>query len=217
MESGIAQGYLKEIYRRQGAERALGTTELGRALNVSPASASEMTDRLRVRGLVTKTASKGIVLTGKGRREAVSLLRRHRLSERFLADVLGMGWKDVHDEACRLERSISAEVESRLDDLLGHPPTCPHGNPIPDRHGQTVGETFVRLSALGEGRHARVGRIAEEGRRILDYLSGIGIQPERELTVQKVAPFEGPLLIRVGTAQYPLARAIADIIWVRET
>jgi len=106
MATPIVEEYLEAIYKLQGAGKALGTTELGKELRVSAASASEMTDRLVQRGLAEKMKDTGIRLTRKGQRAALELIRRHRLSERFLVDVLGMDWKDVHDEACRLEHAI---------------------------------------------------------------------------------------------------------------
>src|SRR5512142_3055540 len=112
MATPIVEEYLEAIYKLQASQKALGTTELGKELKVSPASASEMTDRLAEKGLVARVKEKGITLTRKGEKAALELIRKHRISERFLVDVLGMDWKDVHDEACRLEHAISPEVES---------------------------------------------------------------------------------------------------------
>ena len=211
----IVQEYLEAIFKLQSVEKPLGTTELGKELKVSPASASEMTDRLAGKGLVSRDRTKGITLTPKGRKDALEIIRKHRISERFLVDVLGMDWKDVHDEACKLEHVISPEVESRMEALLDGASTCPHGHPIPDRRGRTHEEPGRLLSALKKGDRGVILKISEEKRGLLEYLSALGMLPRREVCVEEVAPFNGPLLVRVNGAQYALGRDIAEKIWVR--
>ena len=216
MSTPIVEEYLEAIYKLQAAGRPLGTTELGRELKVSAASASEMADRLVERGLAEKDREHGITLTRKGEKAALELIRKHRISERFLVDVLGMDWKDVHDEACRLEHAISSEVESRMEKMLGNPATCPHGHPIPDRQGRTVAERVRKLSALKRQQSAVIARVAEEQRSFLEYLATLGMMPGSEVHVEQVAPFDGPLLVRIGGASYALGREVADKIWVKE-
>lgn len=216
MATPIVEEYLEAIYKLQEAERALGTTELGRELKVSPASASEMADRLAEKGLVARARDRGITLTRKGQKAALELIRKHRISERFLVDVLGMDWKDVHEEACKLEHVISPEVEARMDALLGSPATCPHGHPIPDRMGRTAEAPVQRLSSLGRGQAGVIAKIAEEERGLLEYLATLGMMPGGEVLVEQVAPFSGPLLIRISGASYALGREVAEKIWVKE-
>jgi len=216
MATPIVEEYLEAIYKLQCSGRALGTTELGKELKVSAASASEMTDRLVEKGLAEKVRDRGITLTRRGRKAALELIRKHRISERFLVDVLGMDWKDVHEEACRLEHAISPEVESRMEALLGNPVTCPHGHPIPDRSGKTAEVPARRLSGLKRNQSGVIARIAEEQRGLLGYLATLGMMPGSGVTVEQVAPFDGPLLVQVGGATYALGREIAEKIWVRE-
>jgi DtxR family Mn-dependent transcriptional regulator len=216
MATPIVEEYQEAIYKLQAAGKALGTTELGKELKVSAASASEMTDRLVEKGLVEKVRDRGITLTRKGQKAALELIRKHRISERFLVDVLGMDWKDVHDEACRLEHAISPEVESRMEKLLGNPATCPHGHPIPDRQGRTAEEPVRRLSGLKRNQAGTIAKIAEEQLSLLEYLATLGMMPGSDVHVEQVAPFEGPLLVRVKGATYALGREIAEKIWVKE-
>ena len=216
MTTPIVEEYLEAIYKLQAAEKTLGTTELGRELKVSPASASEMADRLAEKGLVARVKDRGITLTRKGQKAALELIRKHRISERFLVDVLGMDWKDVHEEACRLEHAISSEVEARMEAMLGSPATCPHGHPIPDRQGHTAEEPVQRLSGLGKGRTGVIAKVAEEERGLLEYLATLGMMPGSEVLVEQVAPFSGPLLVRIGGASYALGREVAEKIWVKE-
>ena len=216
MSSPIVEEYLEAIYKLQTPDRPLGTTELGKQLSVSPASASEMADRLEEKGLIDKGREKGITLTRKGAKAALQLIRKHRLSERFLVDVLGMDWKDVHEEACRLEHAISPEVESRLEAFLGNPATCPHGHPIPDRLGRTVETRARRLSTLKKNQKGVISKIEEERRGLLEYLATLGMMPKSTVTVEQVAPFNGPLLVRVNGAGYALGREVAEKIWVKD-
>jgi DtxR family Mn-dependent transcriptional regulator len=222
MATPVVEEYLEAIYKLQaGGQRpgsgghGPGTTELGRELKVSPASASEMTDRLVERGLVEKAREHGIRLTRKGEKAALQLIRTHRISERFLVDVLGMDWKDVHEEACRLEHAISPEVESRMEEMMGNPATCPHGHPIPDRSGRTAEEHLRPLSGMKRSQSAVIAKIAQEERGLLEYLATLGMLPGSEVRVEQVAPFDGPLLVRVRGASYALGRSVAEKIWVK--
>jgi DtxR family Mn-dependent transcriptional regulator len=174
-----------------------------------------MVERLSARGLVEKSRDAGIVLTLKGREEALRLIRKHRISERFLVDVLGMDWKDVHDEACKLEHVLSEEVETRMESLLSDTATCPHGQPIPDKTGQTSEAPVRALSTLKRGESGSIAKIASEKRDLLGYLATLGMMPRSTVAVEQVAPFEGPLLVRVNGASYALGREIADQIWVK--
>ncbi len=216
MASPIVEEYLEAVYKLQSDGRRLGTTELGREMAVSPASATEMVDRLCARGLAERTRDAGIVLTLKGREEALRLIRKHRISERFLVDVLGMDWKDVHDEACKLEHVLSEEVETRMEALLSDRATCPHGHPIPDRSGQTSEPPAHPLSTMKRGETGSISKIASEKRDLLEYLATLGMMPRSTVEVEQVAPFEGPLLVRVRGASYALGREIAEKIWVTE-
>jgi len=202
MESPIVQEYLEAIFKLLEDAKGLGTTELGRELGVSPASASQMTDRLARKGLVEKSREKGIALTPKGREAAL--------------DVLGMDWKEVHEEACKLEHVISPEVETRMEAMLDNAGTCPHGHPIPDRLGHTAEQQMRKLSSLKRSQTGIIAKISEERRELLEYLATLGMMPECPVSVEQVAPFDGPLLIRVKGASYALGREIAEKIWVRE-
>jgi DtxR family Mn-dependent transcriptional regulator len=216
MESPIVEDYLEAIYKLKENSGKLGTTKLGKELAVSPASASEMMERLVEKGLAAKDKEKGIQLTRQGKKAALRLIRRHRISERFLVDVLGMDWKDVHEVACKLEHAITPEVESRMEGLLRNLDTCPHGHPIPDRLGRIVEPPLLRLSGLKMGQTGVIAKIAEENRELLEYLATLGMMPEAAVKVEQVEPFEGPLLVRVKGATHALGRKIADKIWIKK-
>lgn len=211
-----AEEYLEAIYKMQRGDEPVTVGRLAAELGVAPPSVSEMIGRLRGAGLVEeRTEGRGITLTAVGAAEGASLVRRHRLSERFLVDYLGMPWDAVHEEACKLEHVLSPEVEARLADHLGNPLTCPHGHAIPGEDGSLVEEAMRPLSQLEPGEQALIGCITEEKSDLLRYLASLGLLPDTSITVESVAPFNGPLLVRVGAAQYALGREVTDKIMVR--
>jgi len=159
-------------------------------LSVSRPAVSEMIRRMESEGLVQVDAGGRITLTGEGTELATTVVRRHRLAERFLTDVLGLGWTDAHSEAGRWEHVISPLVEAAMVKVLDNPTTCPHGNPIP-------GSDYVRpvraaaLIDLGVGGHFRVERIPEElehQKGQLAYLEQAGMTPGRVGAILAIAP-----------------------------
>jgi DtxR family Mn-dependent transcriptional regulator len=215
--SESVEEYLEAIYKLSHGDGAGGATVslLAAALQVSPPSVSEMLGRLRATGLVEEGNGRGVALTRQGQREAASLVRRHRLSERFLTEYLDVPWDEVHAEACRFEHAISPEVEARLAAQLGYPRTCPHGHAIPDENGLCTDEPLRSLAELEPGQGATIGRISDEEPELLRYLASLGLLPETRVAVESVAPFGGPLLVRVAGAQYALGREVAGKILVR--
>jgi DtxR family Mn-dependent transcriptional regulator len=212
-----AEEYLEAIFKLQRGDEPVTVKRVATELGVAPASVSEMVGRLRAAGLVEErtTRRRGIVLTEVGTVEGATLVRRHRLSERFLCDYLDMPWDAVHDEACKLEHVLSPEVEARLAQQLGNPLTCPHGHAIPAEDGSLVEESMRALSELQPGQTAVIGCITEEKSDLLRYLASLGLLPDTPVTVESVAPFNGPLLVRVGGSQYALGREVTDKIMVR--
>ena len=206
--------YLEAIFKLQRGDESLTVRRLADELSVSPPSVSEMLARLRTAGLVSP-AEQGIALTAQGEAEGARLVRRHRLSERFLVDYLGMSWDAVHDEACKFEHVLSPEVEARLAEQLGDPRTCPHGHAIPDEDGSLTEEQLRPLSHFGAGEAGVIGCITEESADLLRYLGSLGLLPDTPVEVQSIAPFGGPLLVRVAGSEYALGREVAGKIMVR--
>jgi DtxR family Mn-dependent transcriptional regulator len=207
--------YLEAIFKLQRRARPVTVKRLADELRVSPPSASEMVKRLRGAGLVAEPGAEGIHLTEEGETEGARLVRRHRLSERFLVDYLDMPWDAVHEEACKFEHVLSPEVEARLAEHLGNPRTCPHGHVIPDADGSLVEEDLHPLVELKPGEQGVIGCISEEDGDLLRYLASLGLLPETSIAVEAVAPFGGPLLVRVAGAQYALGREVAGKILLR--
>jgi len=208
--------YIEALYKLEQNNTTVKPSMLAHDLNISQPSVTEMIKKLSDDGIVTQSRESGIKLTQKGIRSAARVVRRHRLSERLLTDIIGIPFEEVHEEACKLEHVISPDVEKNLELILNNPKTCPHGNPIPDIKGKTVSEALDRLSALKPKQKGIIEKITEEGRDFLKYLATLGLMPQMEVEVEQVAPFDGPLLVRVSGASYAIGREVASKIWVKK-
>mgnify|MGYP000038283757 CR=1 FL=1 len=202
-----AEGYVRYLDVTGGPPRGHGKgTEKGRGKGASGGA-----------GRGQGRARREITLTPKGQRAARTLVRRHRLSERFLTDVLGLDWESAHREACRLEHVLSPEVEGKLAEMLGNPETCPHGYPIPDENGHIKEEEEIKpLCDFCVDERGCIARVEEEEPQLLQYLASLGLLPETDIEVKDVAPFGGPLLVKVGDTQYALGREVASKIWTKK-
>ena len=206
--------YLESIYKLQEEQHPVSTSRLAEHLKLSAPSVSEMVKKLAGRGLVFQS-EKGVCLTDDGKSLAKKVIRRHRLSERLLTDILGFKWDEVHDEACRLEHAISPEMEDRIAESLGNPKTCPHGHPIPDKDGKLIKEKVKRLSDLKAHEKGIIVNVFEEDPKMLKYLASLGLIPDVCVKVEEVAPFGGPLIVCVAGSRYALGREVASKIKVK--
>lgn len=206
--------YLLTIYKLNQQQGRAGNTQLANWLGVSTASITEMIKKLTEKGLVERKG-RSLFLRPEGRAIALKVIRKHRLAERLLTDHLKIPWDHAHEQACRLEHILSDQVVDALEEFLGFPTTCPHGHPIPDKQGQLELVDAPPLADFPEGSTVVVERVSEESPEILRYLEGVRIFPGEEISISKIAPFEGPLLIEIHKEALPLSREIASKVWVR--
>ena len=204
--SEAIEDYTKAIYTlAQRASSPVGTSELAQRLGVTPATATAMLKRLDERGLVRHQPYKGVTLTPAGERLALEVIRHHRLLESYLAEVLGMAWDRVHEEAEVLEHYISEDLERLIAAKLGEPSHDPHGDPIPGPELAPLGEDGSRpLSELRPGQTATFARVSDADPEMLRYLAERGIGPGAELTALERQPFDGPLLVQAAGGQHSL-------------
>jgi DtxR family transcriptional regulator, Mn-dependent transcriptional regulator len=207
--------YLEAVYRLEREGPGVTTSGLASALGVAPASVSGMLKKLAKDGFVEQVARGEVRLTQKGLAVGVRVLRRHRLAERLLTDVLGMPWDQVHDEACMLEHAISSKVEARLLELLKDPTTCPHGQPIPPDDLSEPPRNGEPLAQAPEGLRGRIESVTEEFPEILRYLGDIGLRPGEHITIVHKAPLGGPLTIEVNGAQHAISLELAGLVTVK--
>jgi DtxR family Mn-dependent transcriptional regulator len=206
--------YLEAVYRLEREGPGVTTSGLASELGVAPASVSGMLKKLAADGYIEHRARGDARLTPKGLEVAVRVLRRHRLAECLLTDMLGMPWDQVHAEACRLEHAISARVEERLVAVLGDPKTCPHGHPIPPADGSDPPRPGVPLAQVGTGEPAVMHGVTEEVSEILRYLGDIGLRPGAQVTVIEKAPLGGPITISLGGKTHAISLELARMIVV---
>jgi len=183
--SAAAQEYLLALRVMAVDGSRVTAAQVGRHLGVSTQAASEMFRRLTADGLVAQAEGRELVLMDPGRAVADAIFRRHALLEWLLTSVVGLGWAESDEEAARLQGAISPRVEARLDEMLGHPETCPHGNPI-DAATARRRPPGVPLSTLEAGEHATIYRIteeAEEDKALLSYLEARALRPGARITV----------------------------------
>jgi DtxR family Mn-dependent transcriptional regulator len=183
--SNAAQEYLLALRVMTGDGGPVTAAQVARRLGVSTQAASEMFRRLGADGLVRQAAGRELTLTSAGRTAADAIFRRHALCEWLLTEIVGLGWAESDTEAERLQGAISPRVEARLDELLGHPETCPHGNPL-DLETAERRPAGTRLSEVNAGERATIYRIteeAEEDAALLSYLEARGLRPGAPIMV----------------------------------
>lgn len=208
MPSQSVEEYLEAIYRIGGETGTVNTCELAAMLGVAPPSVTTMLARLTRDGLVEHTRYKGIKLTSEGREMAASMIRRHRLSERLLTDVLGMPWHKVHDAACKLEHVMTGEIEEHAYKALGEPERCPHGQML---RGDDS-ESLIALSCVEPGSKVRVVKLAEENEEFLIAVEKLGLIPSAEVTVSSISDSGVRYLAAGNEHQIPID--LAGHVWV---
>lgn len=214
--SSQAEEYLEAIYRLEQKGGFARTMELAKSLNVVPGSVTNTIENLKRKGLVIHRPYKGVKLTENGRKIASSVLRRHRLAERLLTDILHLDWSEVHDQACKLEHALSPEILKPLEKALGHPKRCPHGNPIPTNCGGIFEEETVALSELGAKMSGVIVKITEEKTETLQKLARLNLTPGKRVEVEdKIVP-SGSLTIRVEGESCTIDHDLASIIYVKK-
>lgn len=204
------EDYLKAIYEIETGpgQGTVATNEIAERLSVAPASVSGMVRRLADQGLLEYERYRGVRLTPQGRRVALQTIRRHRILETYLTEVLGYPWDRVHDEAERLEHAASEELIDRMAAALGEPTVDPHGAPIPTREGAIHEVESMSLAELPRGEPARLSRVGDDDPRLLRYLDELGLYLGAVVTVLDRAPFEGPVTLRVGGGKDAYDRVI---------
>lgn len=218
MTTQAIEDYLKTIYEilQEHNLETVSTTLLAKQMEVAPASVTGMIKKLADMRLVLYEPYHGVKLAPAGRKIALEVLRHHRLIERFLAEALGVPWDRVHEEAHKIEHVLSEDLEERMDDLLGHPATDPHGSPIP-RHDGTIDESaHTRLAELAVGQLATVAQVSDHDSALLRYLGEMGLYPQTQVTVLSVAPLDGLMTLRIGPAQRAVSRAVANEVFVSD-
>jgi len=214
--TSATEEYLEIIYKLQKKSGVATTSDLARALKVTPGTVTNTIARLEKESFVIHEPYRGVRLTEKGRRIALRTIRKHRLSERLLTDLLNVEWERVHEAACKLEHSISDEIAKKIEKALGHPKTCPHGNPIPTECGGIIEKSSEPLSEFNIGDKGVIAKITDERRELLEYLSSLEVRPDKIVEIVDKAPFGGPITVRIEGKNHAISREIASLIEARK-
>jgi DtxR family Mn-dependent transcriptional regulator len=213
------QNYLKHLYEEQQRSREdlLPTGRLATALAVTPGTATSMVKTLADAGLVDYEPRSGVRLTSAGQRQALQVIRRHRLIELFLVQTLGLDWSEVHEEAEELEHALSDKVLDRLDAFLGHPQFDPHGDPIPGAKGKLVRTAQKNLADCELGQTLRVARIVDQDAQFLQFVHAQGLMPGTKVAVESRDKLADAVIVRAeGRAVLTLGTSAAGKILVEE-
>ncbi|MCU0466431.1 MAG: metal-dependent transcriptional regulator [Anaerolineae bacterium] len=215
--SPAMQEYLAEAYRLayyQGEAQYVSTSALARVLNVSDPAVTRMVQRLRDAGYLDHEPYKGVRLTAEGEREALKNIRRHRVVERFLTDVMSFGWHEVHEAADALGGTVSDVLVERMAEMAGHPRRCPHGEPIPTIDGVMPRVVDRPMTEVSEGEMLMVSRVNSHDESVLKYLDGLGLKTGASFTLAERAPFNGPLRLDINGHAHHIGHELAGVLRV---
>ncbi|MCW4008061.1 MAG: metal-dependent transcriptional regulator [Candidatus Bathyarchaeota archaeon] len=233
MTQKSSEDYLKTIYELSQNGKAVGTTEISQTLKIAPASVTEMLKKLANKGYITYSPYHGTTLTSEGRRIAEKIVRKHRLLERFLHDVLKIDKEKVHSQACEMEHSLSDEAEESLCRFLRHPDSCPDdGKMIPpcnlqiescakciqlhEKGLEEEGKHNQRLIAISSLKEGQCGKIAfiRGGRNMVQRLLDMGLTPGTRICIVRIAPLGGPVELAVRDSKLAIGKGVASKIFV---
>ena len=205
LASQTVENYLKAIYVAQGshddADGLVPMGQLASALGVVPGTATTMVKTLAESGLVRYEPYAGVRLTAAGERLAALVLRRHRLIEQFLVQVLGMNWSEVHEEAERLEHAVSERLIDRIDEMLGRPAVDPHGDPIPGPEGELARQTYPDLLSAPVGCGLVVARVMAQDGEFLRFIEQRNLKPGQRVEIETRDAASDSVTVRSETGE----------------
>lgn len=215
--SRSVEDYLKAIYGISERGEAASTSAIAEALSVQPASVTGMVKRMAESGLLEHAPYRGVRLTNRGTREALKVLRRHRIIETYLCERLGYAWEDVHEEAERMEHAASDRLVEHMAAALQFPSHDPHGAPIPTSGGEIEATDFSTLADAEPGADLRVRAVRDEDPDRLRFIEAAGLTPGAHLYVDEHQASEGLVAVHVGGREgraHALRRDLAALIYV---
>lgn len=211
------ENYLKALHYLHQKNSDISLTELGKAMQVSKPTVSDMVKKLQRQGWIEYEKYRPLRLTKKGKKTAALIVRKHRLAEMFLAQFMGFGWEEVHDMAEELEHIKSDKFFDRMDELMGFPSVDPHGSPIPDKEGNLKNVHYKLLSQMPEGSKVTLRALRESSTDFLLFLNKKGLQLGKEISIIHVEPFDNSMTISYpGSSETVISEAISKRLMVEE-
>ncbi|NLE04961.1 MAG: metal-dependent transcriptional regulator [Crenarchaeota archaeon] len=209
-----AEEYIETIYRLQKRFGIAKTNSLAKALGVVPGSITNTIEHLESHNLVVHKPYQGVKLTKQGEKIALNLIRKHRLAERLLTDVLNAHWSTVHEDACKLEHAMTKNLVNLLDERLGHPKFCPHGNPIPTENGLIEEQQGVVLTETDVGENYLITNIIDGEKKDLEILAKKNMYPGVKILIKKIDPQE--IFFQTHGITQSVNTQLASIVMVRK-
>lgn len=217
MQNISKEDYLSTIYKHRESDGTIKANQIAEKLAISNAAVTDMLKKLANDGYVDYKRYKGIKLTNNGEEYARNMVRRHRIWEVFLHQIVGMPWDKVHQEAHNLEHSASDELINRMEEKLDFPAFDPHGDPIPSKEGVVPKQKKnVPLSLLKENGKGKVVRVNDFDNKFLSYISKIGVELDKEICVKEILEFDRSMLVVVNGKETNISNTIAANIFVEE-
>jgi DtxR family transcriptional regulator, Mn-dependent transcriptional regulator len=217
MKNISKENYLSVIYKSADSNGEIKANQIAEQLNISAAAVTDMLRKLAKEGYVDYKRYKGTKLTNSGEEYARNMVRRHRIWELFLHQIVGLPWDKVHNEAHNLEHSASDELINKMEEMLDYPEFDPHGDPIPDRNGKMPKLNLgTPLSKVEPGNIVKVNRVHDFDSSFLQYISKIGIELNKEITVVDSLEFDHSLLVKIDKKETSISNKVASNIFVIE-
>jgi DtxR family Mn-dependent transcriptional regulator len=191
----VEENYLKALYNLSIENGEVSINELSVALALKMPTVNSMVKKMSEKGLVRYEKYKPLSLTEKGSKEAGLIIRKHRLTEMFLVEIMGIGWESVHEIAEQIEHIKSPDFFTKMDSMLGYPTEDPHGSPIPDKHGKIAKNNYVSLDQLQVGEQLELKSVVNTSKSFLEMLNSKSIELGTVFKVLKKEPFDNSVLV----------------------
>jgi DtxR family Mn-dependent transcriptional regulator len=215
MSSIIKENYLKALFFLNEKDSSITLTDLGKSMQVSKPTVNDMVKKLEARGWIHYTKYKPLKITEEGKRTAALVIRKHRLSEMFLAQIMGFGWEEVHDIAEELEHIKSDKFFERMDEIMGYPNVDPHGSPIPDKDGNITRPNYMTLADVKAGSRVIFKALRNSSTELLQFLNKKELTLGTELEIHEIEAFDKSMTVSFSDkANQHLSQSISAHILV---
>jgi DtxR family Mn-dependent transcriptional regulator len=214
MQSYTEENYLKIIYHLSVISNPVQTNAIAERIQTKAASVTDMLKKLSEKELVNYVKYQGVTLTEKGKLSAINIVRKHRLWEVFLVEKLNFKWDEVHDVAEELEHIKSTLLVERLDEFLDFPKVDPHGDPIPDQHGNFADLAFIKLSKLKPNEKGTITGVSEHSTPFLKHLEKLGLTLGKKIAISEIIDFDGSVELSIDGHQINISREVAKHILI---
>lgn len=210
MNTLAEENYLKAIYHLSHQADNVSTNQIAAALNTKAASVTDMLKKLADKQLINYTPYQGVTLTGAGEKIALLIIRKHRLWEYFLVEKLNFKWDQVHDMAEEMEHISSRELTDRLDQFMGYPKYDPHGDPIPDRHGNFKTHELMPLSSIAVDCGGIISGVRDHSPEFLQYLDKQQLTIGKKVKVAEIITYDHSMILLAGNNTIHISREVAN-------